>query len=108
MAITAHAKNLLQEKKLDLQGCIDCCKANEKTAPQLKNIEDVQFMNCRPIKGKYQKGKGQRNQSTSRSKVKYDNIQPQSTMLILWTQSCTKEGKMSSLWNYFAKYDLGK
>lgn len=69
-------KKLLQEKKLDLQRCIDICRANEKTASQLKDIEDEQFVKSMPFKGKYLKGKGQRNQSTSGNKVKYDNDQP--------------------------------
>lgn len=70
-------KKLLQEKKLDLQRCKDICRANEKTASQLKDIEDVQFVKSMSFKGKYLKGKWQRNQSTSGSKAKYDNGQPQ-------------------------------
>lgn len=68
-------KKLLQEKWLDLQRCIDICRANEKKASQLKDIEDVQFARSIPFKGKYLKGKGQRNQSTSGNKVIYDNDQ---------------------------------
>ncbi|XP_061195310.1 uncharacterized protein K02A2.6-like [Saccostrea echinata] len=34
-------KKLLQEKKLDLQRCIDICRSNEKSESQLKSIADV-------------------------------------------------------------------
>lgn len=75
-------KKLLQEKKLDLQICIDICRANEKTASQLKDTEGVQFVKSMPFKGTYLKGKGQRNQSTSGNNVKYDNDQPRLTHIV--------------------------
>lgn len=34
-------KKLLQEKKLDLQRCIDVCRSNEKSESQLKSLADV-------------------------------------------------------------------
>lgn len=37
-------KKLLQEKDLDLQRCVDICRANEKSSSQLRAIEDVQFV----------------------------------------------------------------
>ena len=37
-------KKLLQEKKLDLQRCVDICRASEKSNSQLRVIEEVQFV----------------------------------------------------------------
>ena len=37
-------KKLLQEKGLDLQRCVDICRASEKSNYQLRVIEEVQFV----------------------------------------------------------------
>lgn len=37
-------KKLLHEKGLDLQRCVDICRANEKSSYQLRAIEEVQFV----------------------------------------------------------------
>lgn len=37
-------RKLLQEKGLDLQRCVDMCRANEKSSSQLRAIEEVQFV----------------------------------------------------------------
>lgn len=37
-------KKLLQEKGLNLQRCVDICRANEKSSSQLRAIEEVQFV----------------------------------------------------------------
>ena len=53
-------KKLLQEAKLDLKRCIDICRANEKSANQVKEIgaEDVHSIR------KKQKGKAKTNKPT--------------------------------------------
>ena len=70
-------KKLLQEKKLDLQKCIDICRANEKTASQLRNIEEVQYVKSKPHKGRPQpkKDKGHRVQGAYGGKPKYEDDQ---------------------------------
>nr|XP_022296799.1 uncharacterized protein K02A2.6-like [Crassostrea virginica] len=70
-------KKLLQEKKLDLQKCIDICRANEKTASQLRNIEEVQYVKSKPHKGRPQpkKDKGHRVQGAYEGKPKYEDDQ---------------------------------
>ena len=55
-------KKLLQGKKLNLQKFIDICRCNEKTASQLRNIEEMQYVKSKPLKGRPQpkKNKGHR------------------------------------------------
>ncbi|XP_061190282.1 uncharacterized protein LOC133198160 [Saccostrea echinata] len=61
-------KKLLQEKKLDLQRCIDICRSNEKSESQLKSIADVHHVKVKQkVKqenhGKNEKRRGNRTQT---------------------------------------------
>ena len=47
-------QKLLQEKILDLQECIDICSTNEKTASQLSNTEELQYLKSILLNGKPQ------------------------------------------------------
>lgn len=38
-------EKLLQERNLNIQKCIDICRANKKTESQLKVLEEVHYMN---------------------------------------------------------------
>ncbi|XP_062576513.1 uncharacterized protein K02A2.6-like [Saccostrea cucullata] len=50
-------KKLLQEKGLDLQRCVDICRASEKSSSQLRAIEEVQFVKkTKPVSDKQKKG----------------------------------------------------
>jgi hypothetical protein len=73
-------KKLLQEKKLDLQRCIDICRSNEKSESQLKSIADVHHVKVK------QKGK----QDYRGKPEKRRDIQTQSVPTV---QSCRYCGR---------------
>ena len=63
-------QKLLQEKILE--ECIDICRTNEKTASQLSNIEELQYLKSMLLNGKPQPKKNNDSQKQEQIEVNKD------------------------------------